>query len=96
MDVQGGEPFGVVSSLWAHGPTTARAKAFAAMLLMPADAVRDMARAAGGIDAALVGAIMRRFGTGLSATTWHLYHLRLISDEARLALAQRVQADLES
>lgn len=82
--------FGVVSSPWAHWPTTARAKAFAAMLLMPDEEIRSMSRRHGVIDSMLVRQIMQRFRTTAVATTWHLYALRMISDEARMALASEV------
>ena len=95
FDVQTDHSFGVVSSPWTHWPTTARAKAFGAMLLMPAEAIREMARHYGGVDASLVTAVMKTFETGLVATTWHLYHLRMVSDEARMALVRQVRGELE-
>lgn len=95
FDVQTDHAFGVVSSPWAHWPTTARAKAFGAMLLMPEDAIREMARQYGGVDAPLVTAVMNKFDTGLAATTWHLFHLRLVSDEARMALVRQVRQEAE-
>jgi hypothetical protein len=95
FDVQTDHPFGVVSGPWSHAPSNARAKAFGAMLLMPEDEVRRMARDHGGVDASLVTAVMKRFDTGLAATTWHLYHLRLVSDEGRMALIKDVRENLD-
>lgn len=95
FDVQADHPFGAASSNWSHWPTNARAKAFGAMLLMPDAAVREMARHHGAVDASLVSAVMQRFGTGLAAATWHLYHLRLVSDEARLELVRQVRDSAE-
>lgn len=94
LDIPYDRTFGVVSSPWAHWPTTARAKAFAAMLLMPDEEIRSMSRSHGRIDAALVRRIMGRFGTTALATTWHLYALRMISDEARVALASEVHSGM--
>ena len=86
LDLPPGHDLGIVSSRWSHWPTTARAKAFGAMLLMPEKAVKSMAGSRGHIDAGLVQAIMSRFDTEATATTWHLYNLGMISDEARASL----------
>lgn len=88
LDLPHGRDFGIASSPWAHWPSVARAKAFAAMLLMPEEAVRDIVRRMGAVDASVVRAVMKQFGTGPIVTTWHLLHLRLVSQEARDTLVQ--------
>jgi Arc/MetJ family transcription regulator len=60
---------------------------------MPEGAVRQMARAHGKIDAPLVSALIKRFGTEAGATTWHLFNLRLVSEEARIHLLAQLQSD---
>lgn len=78
-----------------HWPTAARARAFAAMLLMPRDGIRkrfDVGRCRS-VDelAASVSSIMRDYGTSLIATTWHLNNLGFIDDEERVDLVSTLR-----
>lgn len=82
MDMPVGAETGVVSSAWAHMPMVARAKAFGAMLLMPERGVREIARASKD-EVAIARAVMKRYHVPPVVATWHLYHLRLITDDAR-------------
>jgi Zn-dependent peptidase ImmA (M78 family) len=68
-------------------PALARARAFAAMLLMPDAGVREMVTAHGRVDAELVAHLCARYGVSATSATWHLRNLRIISDEARVELA---------
>lgn len=77
---------------WTHWPTAARARAFAAMLLMPEDGVREAIESEGGMTLQTVRAIMRQYDTGIQATTWHLKNLRFVSDEARVELLEQAAA----
>ncbi len=85
LDAPVDTPFVLVDSPWTDWPTIARARAFAAMLLMPKGGV---ANEIGPKEATpvVVDALMTRFGTGRLATTWHLKNLGVISEDERAAL----------
>ncbi len=76
------------------GPQTewsieARANAFAAALLMPPDGVaREIGD--GPVSGEAVKRIMRRFGTGAQATTWHLVNLSYLDDATRVDILRRL------
>lgn len=72
-----------VDGTWEHRPTAARARAFAAMLLLPDDGVRDVLAGRTSIDASDVKRVMQRFNTGPYATTYHLKNRGFIADEER-------------
>ncbi|WP_437733537.1 hypothetical protein [Sorangium sp. So ce1335] len=72
-----------VDGAWEHWPTAARARAFAAMLLMPDDGVRDVLAGRQAIDASDVRRVMQRFNTGPYATTYHLKNRGFIPDDER-------------
>lgn len=72
--------FGVVSSAWMDAPTVARAKAFGAMLLMPEERCREIAKQVAD-PGTLVQRVMQTFTTTRRVTAWHLYHLRLIDED---------------
>lgn len=74
-----------VDGTWEHWPTAARARAFAAMLLMPDDGVREVLVGRQRIDGADVKRVMSRFKTGPYATTYHLKNRGFISDDERRA-----------
>ena len=78
--------FGLVFSDSTFWPSLARARAFAAMLLMPEDGVREAVRQDKQVGFKTVRTIMDRYGTSETATTWHLQNLGLISEEERLGL----------
>jgi hypothetical protein len=66
-----------------HWPTAARARAFAAMLLLPDEGVRDVLAGRTNIDASDVKRVMDRFHTGPYATTYHLKNRDFIADDER-------------
>jgi hypothetical protein len=72
-----------VDGTWEHWPTAARARAFAAMLLLPDDGVRDVLTGRTDIDASDVQRVMQRFNTGPYATTYHLKNRGFIANEER-------------
>jgi Zn-dependent peptidase ImmA (M78 family) len=74
-----------VDGTWEHWPTAARARAFAAMLLLPDNGVRDVLAGRTSIDASDVRRVMDRFKTGPYATTYHLKNHGFIADEERRA-----------
>jgi Zn-dependent peptidase ImmA (M78 family) len=92
MDAPLNRDFAIVSGPWTFWPIAARARAFAAMLLMPEEGVRDVVTEEGGVTAVAVRRIMGRFGTGPRSTTWHLKNLDLISEEARADLLIEVSS----
>jgi len=66
-----------------HWPTSARARAFGAMLMLPEDGLR--AQVAGrALSAERVDAISRHYGAGVHATAWHLRNLGLLDDDLRV------------
>jgi Zn-dependent peptidase ImmA (M78 family) len=74
----------------AHWPSVARARAFAAMLLMPEQGVEEAIGR--GVNEQAVRALSRTYGLGTTAVTWHLKNLGHISEEARVELAASVGA----
>ncbi|MEZ4431680.1 MAG: hypothetical protein R3F65_04655 [bacterium] len=88
LDASPEHDFGFVFGPREDWPSAARARAFAAMLLMPVDGVRQSLDAFGrkSMNALMDGvrAIMSRFGTSALATTYHLKNLGFISDEERV------------
>lgn len=74
-----------VDGTWEHWPTAARARAFAAMLLLPDEGVRDVLAGRNSVDASDVKRVMQRFNTGPYATTYHLKNRGFIADEERRA-----------
>lgn len=82
-----------VDGAWEHWPSAARARAFAAMLHLPEDGVRDVLGAREAEDVAAVRRVMTHFHTGPYATAYHLRNLRLIrSDELRDEIIQALVA----
>lgn len=81
-----------VDGRWEDWPTAARARAFAAMLLLPDAGVRKMLAGRSRIDASAVKRIMRRFNTGPHATTFHLMNLGFIAEEQRSDILQELAA----
>lgn len=91
MDADPSQDYGLVFTDAAHWPTAARARAFAAMLLMPEDGLRTVLAGRGGtrpLQSADVQAVMDHFGTTPIATTHHLKNLGWIDDGQRSALLQ--------
>lgn len=86
MDSSDDAPYAELDTTWSYWPAAARARAFAAMFLMPEHGVQDIVTAEGKVDAETVRKIMTRYGTGAIATTWHLVNLRQITDDDRDAL----------
>ncbi len=76
----------VVEGSWGRWATSARAKAYAAMLLLPVDGIRRELENPQQVEVADVRRIMDRFGTGAYLTTNHLNNLGFISDEKRMEL----------
>lgn len=71
-----------VDGAWEHWPTSARARAFGVMLLLPQDGVHRALADCDTIAAPQVKKVMDVFGTGPYATTHHLRNLGFIeSDE---------------
>jgi Zn-dependent peptidase ImmA (M78 family) len=78
-----------------HWPAAARARAFAAMLMLPEEGLRGLVRGVT-VDAARVRNIADHFGVGVHATAWHLRNLGLLDDDARveiLATLRRAESD---
>lgn len=73
----------VVDGTWEHWPSAARARAFAAMLMMPDEGVREVLAGRTSIDASDVRRVMDRFETGPYATTYHLKNRGFIADDER-------------
>jgi Zn-dependent peptidase ImmA (M78 family) len=88
MDPAIGANLAVVDSLWTHWPSAARARAFAAMLLMPEAGVRAVVRKKGGANLESVKELMREYETGPVSTTWHLKNLGVISEDERVRLVR--------
>lgn len=88
LDVERGCDFGFVLGSAAHWPTLARAKAFGAMLLMPADGVEELFRERGVVQVRAddVRAVMACYGTTPTLTVNHLDNLGIIDHRARDAL----------
>lgn len=88
--------FGFVFGPREHWPSAARARAFAAMLLMPVDGVRRLVEEIGRKTFQelrfATEAIMKAFGTSVRATTAHLHNLDFIDDEERLDLVSALSA----
>jgi len=83
----------VVDGTWEHWPSAARARAFAAMLLMPDEGVRDVLIGRATIDASDVRRVMDRFHTGPYATTYHLKNRGFIAnDERRIEILRELVA----
>ena len=73
-----------VDGLFEHWPTSARARAFGIMLLLPKEGMRRALAGRDRIEAEDVREVMDSFGTGPYATTHHLKNLSFIdSDERR-------------
>ncbi|MBI4700716.1 MAG: hypothetical protein HY744_06060 [Deltaproteobacteria bacterium] len=82
-----------VDGPWEHWPSAARARAFAAMLLLPDEGVRSVLPRGRAIDASDLRRVMGRFGTGPYATTYHLHNRGFIgSDERRDELLRQMLA----
>jgi len=81
-----------VGGQWEHWPSAARARAFSVMLALPDDGVRDALRGHRAVDIEAVGSVMKRFGTGPYATTYHLRNRNFISDEERITLLTQLVA----
>lgn len=90
MDPAVGADLAVVDSPWTYWPSAARARAFAAMLLMPEGGVLEVVRRNGGGTRDTVLELMQKYETGLFSTTWHLKNLRVISDDERVRLVEEV------
>ncbi len=81
-----------VDGAWEHWPTAARARAFAAMLLLPDGGVREVLAGRANIDASDVSRVMNRFNTGPHATTYHLKNLEFIDEERRMEILRELSA----
>ena len=86
-----GQRLAVASGPWAPPSLEQRANAFAAMLLMPTEAVRAVVA---GMNEAIateqgISSIARRLETGFSATLWHLRNLGFVDDSS----VQRIEAE---
>lgn len=76
--------FVAVDGPWEHWPSAARARAFAIMLQLPDDGVRELLPSGEVRSVADVLLVMQRFNTGPRATTYHLRNRRFIaSDDKR-------------
>ena len=75
----------VVDGTWEHWPSAARARAFATMLMLPDDGVRDALTGKKNIDASDVRRVMDRFHTGPHATAYHLKNRGFIANDERRA-----------
>jgi hypothetical protein len=71
----------VVDGTWEHWPSAARARAFATMLMLPDDGVRDVLAGRKNVDASDIKRVMARFHTGPHATTYHLKNRGFIADD---------------
>ena len=84
----------VVESMFAGSASPEkRANAFAAHFLMPPTAIRQFI-GKDPISAGIMAKIMLVFGVSLQAATWHLYNLRVISGNERLAYASQQPGSL--
>lgn len=82
-----------VESPSSHWLSSARAKAFAAMLLLPVDGVRKELEDLKHVSTSDIKRIMQRYGTTPYLTTFHLMNLGFISsDEERIRLVQDLAA----
>ncbi len=81
-----------VDGTWEHWPTAARARAFAAMLMLPDTGIRAMLGHHGTIDTDTIRRIMDHFRTGAYATTYHLCNLKLMTDERRVDILRELAA----
>jgi len=79
-----------IDGVWEHWPTAARARAFGVMLMLPDDGVKDVLAGRGAIDSDDVQRLMDHFGTGPSATTYHLRNRGFIDEERRAGLVQEL------
>ena len=85
FDSDAGRGLALASGPWAPLDVEQRANAFAAMLLMPTEAVQsafaeltDLS-----VDREAIGRIAGQFNTGFRATLWHLENLGFIDEVAR-------------
>ena len=82
-----------VDGTWEHWPSAARARAFAIMLMLPDDGVRDVLAGRTSVDASDVKRVMDRYNTGPHATTSHLMNRGFIAnDERRLEILSELVA----
>ena len=86
-----GQRLAVASGPWAPPSLEQRANAFAAMLLMPTEAVRAVVAGMNEPIATMQGvsSVARRLQTGFSATLWHLRNLGFVDDGSK----QRIEAE---
>jgi hypothetical protein len=92
LDAPSHRDFGIVSSPWIDAPTVARAKAFGAMLLMPEERCRMLAKQSASPEM-LVKSVMKAFSSTRSVTSWHLFHLRLLGQDDRDAALEGWSTD---
>lgn len=90
LDARPDEDFALVHGVLTHWPSAARARAFAAMFLMPESGIRAHLEGHDALDADALVSLMRTFGASASATTWHLKNLGLVSDSRRVELVEEV------
>jgi len=81
-----------VDGTWEHRPTAARARAFAAMLLLPSQGIRAVLAGKSSVDAADVDRLMQTFHTGPHATTYHLKNLGLLDEDRRSDILRELAA----
>lgn len=90
LDTSPERDFGFVFGSREHWPSAARARAFAAMLLLPVDGIRRRLHQHGRqtIEALEAGmqSIMNDYGTSAHITANHLNHLGFITDDERIDL----------
>ena len=91
FDRSAGQRLAVASGPWAPPSLEQRANAFAAMLLMPTEAVRTVVA---GMNEPIstgqgISSVADRLQTGFSATLWHLRNLGFVDDGSR----QRIEAE---
>ena len=91
FDRSAGQRLAVASGPWAPPSLEQRANAFAAMLLMPTEAVRTVVV---GMNEPIstgqgISSVADRLQTGFSATLWHLRNLGFVDDGSR----QRIEAE---
>ena len=86
-----GHRLAVASGPWAPPSLERRANAFAAMLLMPTEAVRTVVAGMNELISTGQGisSVADRLQTGFSATLWHLRNLGFVDDSSR----QRIEAE---
>lgn len=71
-----------VDGTFEHWPTSARARAFGAMFLMPEQGVRAViSTTPSPSPVERVARVMKHYGTGLTSTAWHLRNLRIMSED---------------